>query len=297
MSIPTSTRAPVEAPAGVRFARRRQPARWLTAGVALVLAAMFAHFLITNPRWDWRLVGGYLFSADILRGLLNTVLLTLISSAAGLVVGVVVALMRLSGDPVLRWVATAYIWFIRAIPALVLLLLIFFLGALLPKLSLGIPFGPEFLSVPTNRLISQFSAAVVGLALVLGAYSAEIFRAGILSVPAGQLEAATALAMTGRQRLRRVVLPQAIRVIIPPLSNELVTMFKNTSLVSVVGYTELLTTVQLIYGRTYQTIPLLLVACLWYLVLTSLAMIGQRYLERRFGRGFTAGRPGKENSR
>ncbi|MER6878444.1 amino acid ABC transporter permease, partial [Amycolatopsis sp. NPDC000673] len=240
---------------------------------------------------------GYLFSADILRGLLNTVLLTLISSAAGLVAGVVVALMRLSDDPVLRWVATAYIWFIRAIPALVLLLLIFFLGALLPKLSLGVPFGPEFLSVPTNRLISQFSAAVVGLALVLGAYSAEIFRAGILSVPAGQLEAATALAMTRRQRLRRVVLPQAIRVIIPPLSNELVTMFKNTSLVSVVGYTELLTTVQLIYGRTYQTIPLLLVACLWYLVLTSLAMIGQRCLERRFGRGFAAGRPGKEYSR
>lgn len=262
--------------------------RWITGVIGLVLVAMFLHLLITNPNWEWDVVGKYLFAPVVMEGLLLTLYLTFASTALGLVLGVITAYMRLSGNPVLRVAASLYIWFIRAIPALVLLLLIFFLGALLPTISLGIPFGPSFVSWQTNELISRSSAAVVGLGLYLGAYTGEIFRGGVLAVSKGQLEAARALGMTDGLLMRRVVAPQTIRVIIPSLANEIVTMFKSTSLVTVIGATELLTTVQLIYARTFEVIPLLLVACLWYLLIVSIAMLGQRQLEKHFGRGFSA---------
>lgn len=267
---------------------RRRPGTWIAAAVAVVLLAMFVHMVVTNPNWEWPVVGQYLFDKQIMLGLLRTVYLTLAASALGLVLGVVVAAMRLSANPVLNVAAALYVWVIRAIPALVLLLFVFFLAALLPTISLGVPFGPSFVTVPTNELISRFSAAVFGLSLYLGAYSGEIFRGGVLAIPAGQFEAARALGMTDLVMMRRIVMPQTVRVIIPALANELITMFKNTSLVTVIGYTELLTTAQLIYAKNFETIPLLLVACLWYLTLTSIAMLGQSRLEQRFGRGFRA---------
>lgn len=270
------------------IAAKRHPSRWISAAVGLVLLAMFVHFMLTNPNWQWDVVRQYIFSPVVMRGLLLTVILTVASTAFGLVLGAITAFMRLSSNPTLRITASLYIWFIRSIPPLVLLLLIFFLAALLPRISLGVPFGPEFVAFSTNELITRFSAAVVGLGLYLGAYTGEIFRGGIIAVPRGQFEAAQALGMTDTLLVRRVVAPQAVRVTIPALANEMITMFKSTSLVTVIGAAELLTTVQLIYARTFQIIPLLLVACLWYLLITSFAMLGQRKLEQRFGRGFSA---------
>jgi len=269
---------------------RRHVGRWVTAIVAIVLLAMFANFIVTNPNWQWDIVGKYIFSPIILQGLFLTVLLTFVSTAIGMVLGGVTAFMRLSSNPTLRIAASLYIWFIRSIPALVLLLLIFFLGALLPRLSLGVPFGPELVSFRTNELITRFSAASVGLGLYLGAYSGEVIRGGVIAVPRGQFEAAQAVGMTNGLLMRRIVAPQAIRVIIPALANEMITMFKSTSLVTVIGFSELLTTAQLIYARTFEVIPLLMVACLWYLLITSIAMLGQWRLEERFGRGFTHSR-------
>jgi polar amino acid transport system permease protein len=186
----------------------------------------------------------------------------------------------------LRVVASLYIWFVRAIPQLVLLLLIFFFGALVPTLTIGIG-EVTILSAETNDVIDRFGASVIGLGLYLGAYLGEIFRGGILAVPAGQFEAAKSLGMGNTLLMRRIVAPQAIRVIIPAAANEMITMFKATSLVSVIGAAELLTTVQLVYARTFQVIPLLMVACIWYLLITSVAMVGQMGLERRYGRGYS----------
>lgn len=265
---------------------RPRPGLWITAAVAVLLLAMFVHTMVTNPNWQWPVVGQYLFDRQIMLGLLRTVYLTFAATAVGLVIGIVVAAMRLSSNPILKVAAALYVWVIRAIPALVLLLFVFFLAALLPTVSLGVPFGPDLVSVPTNELVSRFSAAVIGLGVYLGAYSGEIFRGGVLAIPAGQFEAARALGMTDLVMMRRIVMPQTVRVIIPALANELITMFKNTSLVTVIGYAELLTTAQLIYAKNFETIPLLLVACIWYLTLTSIAMFGQSRLEQRFGRGF-----------
>ncbi|WP_223692317.1 amino acid ABC transporter permease [Leifsonia poae] len=269
------------------FVRRRHLSWWIAGIVFALVAATFVDFLVGNPRWDWAVVGQYLFRADVLRGLASTAMLTVISAVTGLLMGGIVAYLRMSSNPVLRWVGALYIWIVRAIPALVILLFIFFAAALLPVFAIGVPhFGPTLIAFDTNKLISQFSAAIIGLTIIQGAYVGEIYRGGILSVARGQFDAATAIGMTRTKAMFRIILPQAVRVIIPPLGNELITLFKNTSLVYVIGYTELLTTVQLIYSQTYQTIPLLLVACIWYLVITSIGMIGQHLLERRFGRGF-----------
>ncbi|GLY71555.1 amino acid ABC transporter permease [Amycolatopsis taiwanensis] len=261
---------------------------WISGAIVALIAAALGEFLVTGRNWQWDVVAEYLFHPDILAGLRNTVILTVTCAVTGLFMGAIVAYLRMSANPVFRAVGAAYIWFIRAIPALVLLLFIFFLAALLPRISIGLPFLPPFATVPTNSLISKSTAAILGLTLIQGAYIGEIYRGGLLSVPHGQLEAARSMGMTNWQAMRRVVVPQCIRVVIPPLGNEMITLFKNTSLVFVIGYTELLTTVQLIYGESYQTIPLLVVACVWYLALTSLAMLGQRQLEKRFGKGFRA---------
>lgn len=268
------------------FAKPRRISWWITGTVAAVAALGLADFFVRGENWQWDVVGEYLFHPDVLGGLRNTIILTVVCAFSGLLMGGLVAYLRMTSNPVLRAVGAAYIWFIRAIPALVLLLFIFFLSALLPEIPIGLPFLPPLASFPTNELISQSTAAVLGLTLIQGAYIGEIYRGGILSVPRGQLEAARSMGMTRWQAMRRIIAPQSIRVIIPSLGNEMITLFKNTSLVFVIGYTELLTTVQLIYGVTYQTIPLLVVACIWYLALTSLAMVGQRQLERRYGKGF-----------
>jgi polar amino acid transport system permease protein len=170
---------------------------------------------------------------------------------------------------------------------MVQLLFWFFMAALIPKLVLGIPFGPSFFEISTNHLISPFTAALLGLALNEGAYMGEIVRSGIRAIPVGQTEAAKAIGMSRLQTMRRVILPQAMRVIIPPTGNETIGMLKYTSLVIVIGYSELLTSVSIIYSRTFQTIPLLIVAALWYLAVTAVLSVGQYYVERHFERGFT----------
>lgn len=261
--------------------------QWVSYVIAVYGALVIAQLLFFNDNWQWEIVGSYLFSQVILEGLWNTVMLTVLTVVVGLALGVVIAWCRLSQLVVLRTFAVLYIWVMRAMPPLVMILFIFFAGALVPNFSLGIPFGPTFLSVPANDVISQFSAALVGLSLYLGAYSAEIYRGGVQSLAAGQLEACKSLGLTPLTAYVKVLGPQLVRNITPALANEVITIFKSTSLVSVIGFAELLTTVQEIYSVTFQTIPLLTVAVIWYLVLTSLAMFGQSLLEKRYARGFT----------
>jgi polar amino acid transport system permease protein len=254
-------------------------------GVALIRSA------VTNPRFEWGLVGHYFFSSDVLHGLLVTLELTVLSMVIGIVLGVVLAVMRLSPNPLVSGASGLYIWFFRGTPVLVQLLFWNFVGALYPKISIGIPFGPEFFSLSANTLITPFVAALLGLGLNEGAYMAEIVRAGILSVDEGQTDAAHSLGMTRLQTMRRIVLPQAMRVIIPPTGNETISMLKSSALVSVIAYKELLYTVQLIYAVNYKQIPLLMVASLWYLIVTTLLSIGQYYIERYYGRGAAREQP------
>jgi len=288
MATPSDTatdRAGTAGPGPIKAVPVRHPGRWAAIAVLAVLAAMFVHTLITNDGFRWDVVGRYLFSPPVLNGLRNTLVLTVLSMAIGIVGGITLAVMRLSPNPVLTSVAAGYIWLFRGTPQIAQLLFWNFLAALYPRLSLGIPFGPEFISFDTNTLINQFTACLLGLGLNEAAYMAEIVRSGLQSVEHGQTEAAGALGMSRTQTLRRVVLPQAMRVIIPPTGNETISMLKTTSLVVVIGYFELLTSVQRIYSVNFQTIPLLLVAAIWYLALTSVLSIGQGFVERRYGRG------------
>jgi polar amino acid transport system permease protein len=240
----------------------------------------------TNPRFGWGTVGHYLFSSRILHGLLVTLELTAVSMVIGIVLGIVLAVMRLSPNPLVAGASGFYIWFFRGTPVLVQILFWSFISALYPKISLGIPFGgPEFVHANANTLITPFLAAILALGLNEAAYMAEIVRAGIISVDEGQNDAASALGMTRLQTMRRIVLPQAMRVIIPPTGNETISMLKTTSLVSVIAYPELLYSAQLIYAVNYLQIPLLLTACIWYLVVTSILSVGQFYIERHYGRG------------
>jgi polar amino acid transport system permease protein len=244
------------------------------------------HSIATNPHFQWGVVGDFLFDHRILRGVRVTIELTVISMAIGIVIGVTLAVMRLSPNPLVSGSSWLYIWFFRGTPVLVQLLFWQFVSALYPKLSIGIPFGgPVFASGDANHLIKPFTAAILGLGLNEGAYMAEIVRAGILSVDEGQHEAAQSLGMSRLQTMRRIVLPQAMRVIIPPTGNETISMLKLTSLVSVIAYTELLYSVQLIYSQSFRQIPLLIVASLWYLIVTTVLSIGQYYIERYYGRG------------
>jgi polar amino acid transport system permease protein len=269
----------------------RRPGRWAALLVVGVLAAMLVNTILTNPRFEWDVVGQYLTSESILMGLRRTIDLTVITMVVGVALGVVLAIMRLSPNPIISGASWLYVWLFRGTPLLVQLLFWFNLSALYPQISLGIPFGPEFVQLDANVLITPYLAAVLGLALNESAYMAEIVRAGILSVDQGQTEAAHALGMSRLRTMRRVVLPQAMRVIIPPLGNDTVTMLKMTSLVSVIALPELLYASQIIYSRTFETIPLLIVASIWYLLVTSLLSVVQYYVERRFARGATRNLP------
>jgi polar amino acid transport system permease protein len=261
--------------------------RWIAAAIVLVLAAALIYSFATNSRVQWGVVGDYLFDARVLRGVRATLELTVVAMAIGIVLGVILAVMRLSPNPVVKSASWLYIWFFRGTP--VLLQILFWgigISALYPKISIGIPFGgPVIASGNANHLITLFVAAILGLGLNEGAYMAEIVRAGIISVDEGQHEAAQSLGMTRLQTMRRIVLPQAMRVIIPPTGNETISMLKTTSLVSVIAYTELLYAVQLIYSVNFKTIPLLIVAAIWYLFFTTLLSIGQYYIERHYARG------------
>jgi polar amino acid transport system permease protein len=265
----------------------RRPGRWIVAFIVLVFAASIIRAVVTNKNFQWHVVGQYLFDSRILDGVLVTLELTVLSMLIGIILGVLLAVMRRSPNPIVSGGSWLYIWFFRGTPLLVQLLFWYNIAALFPTIDLGIPFGPSFIHAHANTLITPLVAALFGLGLNEGAYMAEIVRAGIISVDEGQTEAAQSLGMTRLMTMRRIVLPQAMRVILPPTGNETISMLKNTSLVSVVAYTDLLYSAQQIYDVTYQTIPLLIVASIWYLVMTSVAYVGQYFIERRYGRGFS----------
>ena len=269
---------------GTRVVKLRHPGRWVSALIIAVLAVVVTRSVLTNPNFGWEVVGEYLFSARILDGLVKTLQLTVIAMVIGIVLGVLLAVMRISGNPALAGVSSLYIWFFRGTPIFVQLLFWGYVSALYPRAVLGVPFGPELAAIDTNVLITPVVAAILGLGLNEGAYMAEIVRAGLTSVDAGQTEAAKALGMSHMRILRRIVLPQAMRVIIPPTANNTISMLKTTSLVSVLSFPELLYAAQLIYSDTFQTIPLLLTASIWYLLVTSTLTVGQHYLERYFSR-------------
>jgi polar amino acid transport system permease protein len=279
--IPGST----EPPEQIKAVPVRHPGRWVAAAVVLVLVAMLVHTLATNPRFEWNVIGQYYLSQRVLKGLGITILLTVVAMAIGIALGVILAVMRLSANPLLAGASWIYIWFFRGTPVLVQLLFWFNLAFLYPRISLGVPFGPSFAHANANDVISALTAAILGLGLNEGAYMAEIVRAGILSVEHGQVEAAQALGMTRSQTMQRIVLPQAMRVIIPPTGNETISMLKTSSLASVITVTELLYAVQLIYSANFKTIPLLIVASIWYLIMTSVLTVGQYYIERHYARG------------
>ena len=271
-------------PAETRFedlpvARRRRPLHWVGAIGVILVATVVAQSILTNDRYEWGVVFEYFTSPRILGGLWRTVHLTVISMAVGLILGVTLALAYQSRSRLVSSAAWTYIYFFRGTPVFVQLLFWGSIAALYP-----IPFGPSFGGVSANDLITPYMAAVLGLGLNEAAYMAEIVRAGLKSVDRGQHEAATALGMTSSTSMRRIILPQAMRIIIPPTGNQFIGMLKTSSLVAVLAYPELLYSAQLIYSVNYLTIPLLITASLWDLILTSGLTVGQYFLERRFGR-------------
>lgn len=265
--------------------RRPHPWRWVGAGAVAILLAMLVNMLVTNENFEWDVVAAWLTAESVMRGLGITLVLTVIAMTIGIVLGVILAVCRLSSNPLLNSTASAYIWFFRGTPTLVQLIFFYNLSALMPRLSVGIPFGPEWLVFDTNSLITPMLAAILGLGLNEGAYMAEIVRGGLLSVDPGQREAGAAIGMTDRRIMRRIVLPQAMRFIVPPTGNQVISMVKATALVSVIALADLLYTVQVIYNRTFETIPMLIVACVWYLIITSILYVIQSNIESYYSRG------------
>lgn len=275
-----------EGPNAIQAVPVRHPWRWAIGIFIAVLAVHMVWSIATVANIQWDIIGEYLFSPQIFRGLGWTLLLTLIAMVMGVVLGVVLAVMWLSPNPIASGASWFYIWVFRGTPVLVQIIFWGFLGAIYSQLSIGLPFGgPTLVSGETNVLITSFMAAIFGLGFNEGAYMAEIVRAGISSVDEGQEEAAAALGMSRLKTMRRIVLPQAMRVIIPPTGNEVISMLKTTSLASVVAFPELLYQAQLIYSRNYRTIELLIVASIWYLFFTSILTVIQYYIERYFARG------------
>lgn len=284
-------------PEAIKAVPVRHPGRWLGGAGILVLVAMFLHFVLTSEALDWSEQWKYLFSDPVLKGVRNTVWLTLAAMVGGVVLGIVLALMRLSANPLLSGAAWVYLWFFRGTPLYTQLLIWGAIGTLFPTIGIGIPFGPEFETWKTQELVNAALAAALGLILNEAAYMAEIVRAGILSVDEGQQEAASALGMSRMQTMRRIVLPQAMRVIVPPTGNEAISMLKNTSLVAAIPYSELTFTAQTIYASTYKIIPMLVMACLWYLLISSVMMVGQHYLERHYSKGTSRGGAARQRLR
>jgi polar amino acid transport system permease protein len=269
----------------------RHPGRWIAAAIVLLFAAAAIRSIVTNTgsnkgfQWVW--VGHYLFDSRILHGALATLYLTALCQVIGIVLGVISAVMRMSPNPIVSGASWLYIWFFRGTPLYVQILFWYNVAALFPSISLGIPFGPSFVHGSANTIITPLVTAMLALGLNEGAYMSEIVRAGIISVDEGQTHAAQSLGMSRLQIMRLIVLPQAMRVIIPPTGNETISMLKNTSLLVAASYGELLFAAQTIYNVNYKVIPLLIVASIWYLVMTSVLYVGQYFIERRFGRGFT----------
>jgi polar amino acid transport system permease protein len=300
-------------PQAIKAVPVRHPGRWVTIAVLAVLVAMFVHLLVTNDRFQWSFIfrqyapgkRGVMFTEPVLRGLQGTLLLTVSSMAIGIVLGVIIAIMRLSPNRVLSSVAWVYTWFFRAVPRLVLAVLFGNLNILWNRIGFGVPFDRQighlfgiddlnlqFYSVKASDLLAGFVAGMLALGLSEASYMAEIVRAGIQSIDPGQGEAATALGLSRGQLLRRIVLPQAMRVIVPPTGNEVIAMVKDTSLVAFVPVTfELFFQLNAISARTFVVLPVLVAALLWYLIICSVLMVVQYFVERHFSKGYgTTGR-------
>ncbi len=282
-------------PAGApRVVPVRHPGRWVAAAVLALLGVMLVHSLffshvdiggVRRERFEWSVIDHYLFNPAVMQGVRNTILLTVIAMVGGVVIGVLLAVMRLSPNPIVSGFAWVYIWFFRGTPVLVQLLFWFAAGYLFPTFTIGVPFGPALFHIDLNATLTPMVAASIGLSLNEGAYMSEIVRAGIVSVDEGQLEAAQTLGMSRLKAMRLVVLPHAMRVIIPPTGNETISMLKTTSLASVVTVQELTFAVEQIAAANYKTVPLYIDASIWYLVVTTVMMVGQYYLERYYARG------------
>lgn len=289
--------APRARPEAIRAVPVRHPGRWIAVAVLAVLAAMFLHMLFTNKAFHWTFMVNNMFTAPVLTGVRNTLIVTVVAMAIAIVLGIVVAVARLSANPILRGAAWVYTWFFRAVPRLVLLLVFGNLGILYQRYSIGLPFGGqlghllgvnftgEIFGFNANEWITGLVAGTIGLLLSEAAYMAEIVRAGIQSVDPGQTEAAQAVGMRRGKVLWRIVLPQAMRVIVPPTGNEVIAMVKDTSLLAYVPATDLLFELEAIGNRTFLIFPMYVAATLWYLAICSVLMVGQYFLERRFAQG------------
>jgi polar amino acid transport system permease protein len=281
--------------APIKAIRLRHP--WRTV-LAVVLILVFVLFIIDaagRPAYDWPSVAKYIFDRRISQAAVNTLQLTIYSMVIAIVLGVILAVMRLTPNPVVKSVAWFYLWIFRGTPVYVQLVFWGLLAVIYQSIDIGIPFMKPWHSFQTNAALNPFTLAVIGLALNEASYMSEIVRAGLLSVNRGQEEAATALGMSWFQTMRRIILPQSMRVIIPPTGNEVISMLKTTSLVTAVPYSfDLYTRTRDISAETFNPIPMLIVACIWYLLFTSILMVGQYFLERRFARGVGDRRPDRK---
>jgi len=279
--------SPSPTPAAIDAVPLRHPWRWVAAVVIVILVGLFLYGVATNPAYRWNIFAEYLFNHRILFGVWNTLQLTIYSMVLAIVLGVVLAVMRLSPNPVFRSVSWVFLWIFRGTPIYVQLAFWGLIPTIYANIQLGVPFGPSFFHLNLQALSIPFILAMLGLALNEAAYMAEIIRAGISSVPEGQSEASTALGMSWGMTMRRTVLPQAMRVIIPPTGNEVISMLKTTSLVTAVPYAFDLYSIATreIAAREFEPVPLALVAVAWYLLMTSILMVGQYYLERYYSRG------------
>ncbi len=279
--------SPPTSPAAIDAVPLRHPWRLVAAAVITILVGLFLYGMATNPAYRWNIFAEYLFNDRILFGVWNTLQLTIYSMVLAIVLGVVLAVMRLSPNPIFRSVSWVFLWIFRGTPIYVQLSFWGLIPTIYANIQLGVPFGPSFFHLNLQALSIPFVLAMLGLALNEAAYMAEIIRAGISSVPEGQSEASTALGMSWGMTMRRTVIPQAMRVIIPPTGNEVISMLKTTSLVTAVPYAFDLYSIATreIAARTFEPVPLALVAVAWYLLMTSILMVGQYYLERYYSRG------------
>lgn len=260
--------------------------RWLLWAFVLIVAANFAWIVARNPNFGWPIVAEWFTADSILKGLSVTLGLTVVAMIIGTAIGLVLAIARMSNDTLFSSLAGLFIWFFRGTPLLVQLIFWYNLSTLFPEISIAVPFGgPTLASWNTNDLITPMTAAIAGLSLNEAAYMAEIIRGGLLSVDKGQVEATDAFGMTRGRALRRIIIPQAMRSIIPPTGNQLISMIKATSLVSVIAMSDLLYSVQAVYNRTFEVMPMLMVAVIWYLIITSILNVGQGFIERYYARG------------
>ncbi|MER8829484.1 amino acid ABC transporter permease [Mesorhizobium sp. M0938] len=265
---------------------RRHLGRWVSVILILIIMVQAAHGVATNPNFHWGTYYEYLFSPFVIRGVGWTLLLTIVAMAVAIPLALALVVMRESGNPILTNAAWFWVWFFRGTPVYTQLAFWGLFAVLFPRISLSVPFGPELVSIDSRWIVTPAVAAIIGLGFNESAYLAEIFRAGFRAIDRGQTEAAQALGMSQAKIWTRILIPQAMRTIIPPTGNETIGMLKMTSLVLAVPFTlDLMFATNAIANRTYLPVPLLLVAASWYLVITSVLMVGQHYLERYFGRG------------